>query len=1165
MAQNNLQNSGFKGESGKYQPKYPNKLNRSLNHAEMNYNLDLVGQVIYGYRIMGSGPDGAIDLTNDANKVLKLHKVIEGNTHYINNGAAVGDYIWITAESGIGDGTASLVGGVVTGDLIPDTDVAYDLGSPTNKFRDIYLSNNTIYLGDNSIGITNGKLNINGSIIDTDTLSEEGVSSIIATITSVESDLQDEITSIESNVSSTIDSAVSTINNTISDTNVLVDSAKGETSAEFLAINNSIENRVSDLQTILSGEISDGDFVLDQKIDTVSASLGNDITGAEANIRQDINALVTSSEAFAQLTTSVETAFNTASSETIAGLDSLSTFLADADEAIITEARSLNAAVSTELTNTNIVIGANTTALATADAALIELEELLTAEISSERLASTAEITSLTQVAVSADEVVITEARSLNASISSELIQTAAGIASDITILTNEDTALSNRIDSLTAEISTDTIATNAAIDSAATAYVTSAEALANRIDSLTAEISGDNLATSATIGSIETAYATADTAVINQASSLISQLSSDELAVTASIENSLTALVNEDEAMIQRAESLTTRISSEEISSAAGLSSIETAYTSEDEALSTRINNLNASVSTDILATNADISSIETAYANADSALSTRINNLTASVSTDILATNANIDTIETTIANQDFASASQVETLEAEFTINGDGDITGLNSSSAILETINTVVATGDQATLASATSAIVQLDGQIAGVTSGISADIDNINSTIEAQYTLEVNADGNVAGMKLGADGSGSSIAFTADSFKVSTGGPQGQLLTPFSIVDGQVAFNGEVSFSEGPQGPAGDPGTPGTPGPQGPRGLTGPQGPAPDTSTYLTTSTTINGGQITTGIIKNGNFSPGTSDYVTGPASNWSAYSVAGMGINLDLGAIAAKSFYIDPEGNAKFKGDIDIEGDARIGGSLMKEFFDIGEVPVGSDPAITRPILRMKPDAYIGDETFNTFRDDVIRESSSEDRIQNITLSHQYIKRNDVLIEPGDLVKLDANNELIKADAAKDTAIVGILWTEVDYSIKPNVLDKYLEEERVFVEEDHHYRDSLGVKLQPIDRENKALWKVASIGDALEDGLTGFKVCDQNGPVTKGDLLCSSDVPGYVMKQPVEYVIIGFEDEIPQYEERQTINSFTVGKCMEDCQFDENGKTKGIYGYLYCG
>ena len=43
------------------------------------------------------------------------------------------------------------------------------------------------------------------------------------------------------------------------------------------------------------------------------------------------------------------------------------------------------------------------------------------------------------------------------------------------------------------------------------------------------------------------------------------------------------------------------------------------------------------------------------------------------------------------------------------------------------------------------------------------------------------------------------------------------------------------------------------------------------------------------------------------------------------------------------------------------------------------------------------------------------------------------------------------------------------------------------------------------------------------------------------------------------------DDGTPTYEARQNINSFTVGKTMESCSFDSNGKVEGVYGYLYCG
>lgn len=49
-------------------------------------------------------------------------------------------------------------GGIISGSIIPDVDEAYDLGSPTKKFKELHLSGNTIFLG--SIAL---KTNSNGT------------------------------------------------------------------------------------------------------------------------------------------------------------------------------------------------------------------------------------------------------------------------------------------------------------------------------------------------------------------------------------------------------------------------------------------------------------------------------------------------------------------------------------------------------------------------------------------------------------------------------------------------------------------------------------------------------------------------------------------------------------------------------------------------------------------------------------------------------------------------------------------------------------------------------------------------------------------------------------------------------------------------------------------
>ena len=60
----------------------------------------------------------------------------------------------------------TFLGGSLAGHIIPATDVTYDLGSATYKFRDLYLSGTTITLGTKTISVTGGgDLNISGTTI----------------------------------------------------------------------------------------------------------------------------------------------------------------------------------------------------------------------------------------------------------------------------------------------------------------------------------------------------------------------------------------------------------------------------------------------------------------------------------------------------------------------------------------------------------------------------------------------------------------------------------------------------------------------------------------------------------------------------------------------------------------------------------------------------------------------------------------------------------------------------------------------------------------------------------------------------------------------------------------------------------------------------------------
>jgi hypothetical protein len=50
-------------------------------------------------------------------------------------------------------------------DVIPATDIAYNLGSPSKRFHSLYVSSSTIYIDNNALSVSNGNLNLNGGSI----------------------------------------------------------------------------------------------------------------------------------------------------------------------------------------------------------------------------------------------------------------------------------------------------------------------------------------------------------------------------------------------------------------------------------------------------------------------------------------------------------------------------------------------------------------------------------------------------------------------------------------------------------------------------------------------------------------------------------------------------------------------------------------------------------------------------------------------------------------------------------------------------------------------------------------------------------------------------------------------------------------------------------------
>ncbi len=226
---------------------------------------------------------------------------------------------------------------------------------------------------------------------------------------------------------------------------------------------------------------------------------------------------------------------------------------------------------------------------------------------------------------------------------------------------------------------------------------------------------------------------------------------------------------------------------------------------------------------------------------------------------------------------------------------------------------------------------------------------------------------------------------------------------------------------------------------------------------------------------------------------------------------------------------------------------------------------------------YELDVVHNYISDGILSHNMAAKLEQAATFGHPYKKRISESISRGELVKLDSNNELIKVSSAKDTAVVGILWQKYELKIVQlttgSIEDGWTPDTGSEEMISASYLDSFGNYLPNNETGSKEIWRVASIGDSIEydtsEGgytLTGFKMCNQNGDVMPGDLLCSSDTPGYLMKQPSEWVVTSFDgDNNPQYEERQSQCSYTIAKSMESSSWDSNGKMENVYGYLYCG
>lgn len=69
---------------------------------------------------------------------------------------------WVAQQPG----SHLISGTIVDGHLLPTANAAYDLGSPTSQFKDLYMTGNSIHLGSTTISSVGGKINFSGASLE---------------------------------------------------------------------------------------------------------------------------------------------------------------------------------------------------------------------------------------------------------------------------------------------------------------------------------------------------------------------------------------------------------------------------------------------------------------------------------------------------------------------------------------------------------------------------------------------------------------------------------------------------------------------------------------------------------------------------------------------------------------------------------------------------------------------------------------------------------------------------------------------------------------------------------------------------------------------------------------------------------------------------------------
>jgi hypothetical protein len=103
------------------------------------------------------------NVTGNVGNALNAYAVAGANVSGQVANALVAGTVYTNAQPNI-TSVGTLTGLTVSGDILPSANITYNLGSPTQKFKDIYLSGNSIILGAQTISSNAGGIDLTGAL-----------------------------------------------------------------------------------------------------------------------------------------------------------------------------------------------------------------------------------------------------------------------------------------------------------------------------------------------------------------------------------------------------------------------------------------------------------------------------------------------------------------------------------------------------------------------------------------------------------------------------------------------------------------------------------------------------------------------------------------------------------------------------------------------------------------------------------------------------------------------------------------------------------------------------------------------------------------------------------------------------------------------------------------